>query len=201
MQWSKPEGHPVKYPHSDSQSWISLLYGCKELLHLLSWMGNPESSLWISYWRVILWSLCGPHGEASRKDRDWGNDTSCSIADQYGEIQGFFPTSALPEGFKIPRVGDPYHHLLSFCGDCRGLDSGYWNTFLYQKGKHSSGTHLSPLMLYVVLTMWLTDSPASSCTRWNIPWMKKRSQFITFVNWWQLKQTKWNIKEGTDGYR
>lgn len=39
------------------------------------------------------------------------------------------PDVALPEGFKIPKfskyngVGDPYHHLLSFCGDCRGLDS------------------------------------------------------------------------------
>lgn len=47
------------------------------------------------------------------------------------EIQEFcrHPDVALPEGFKIPKfskyngVGDPYHHLLSFCGDCRGLDS------------------------------------------------------------------------------
>jgi len=88
MQWSKPrsmEGHPFKYPHSNSQSWMSLLYGCKELLHLISWMGNPKAiRLWISYWRVILWSLCGPRGEASRKDGDWGNDISCSRADQYG---------------------------------------------------------------------------------------------------------------------
>lgn len=40
-----------------------------------------------------------------------------------------YPDVALPEGFKIPKyskynvVGDPYHHLLSFCGDCRSLDS------------------------------------------------------------------------------
>ena len=40
--------------------------------------------LWISYWRVILWSLCGSHGEASRsrEDWDWGNDTSCCRADR-----------------------------------------------------------------------------------------------------------------------
>lgn len=31
------EGHTVKYLHSDSKSWMSLLYGCKELLH------NPMS--------------------------------------------------------------------------------------------------------------------------------------------------------------
>lgn len=88
--------------------------------------------LWISYWRVILWSLCGPHGEASRKDGDWGNDISCSRADQYGRKLRFkdfcrHPDVALPEGFKRPKFskynGISYHHLLSFCGDCRGLDS------------------------------------------------------------------------------
>lgn len=88
--------------------------------------------LWISYWRVILWSLCGPHGEASWKDGDWGNDISCSRADQYGRKLRFkdfcrHPDVALPEGFKRPKFskynGISYHHLLSFCGDCRGLDS------------------------------------------------------------------------------
>ena len=62
------------------------------------------------------------------------DDTSCIRADQYGKKLRFkdfcrHPDVALPEGFKIPKfskyngVGDPYHHLLSFCGDCRGLDS------------------------------------------------------------------------------
>ena len=137
MQWSKPrsmEGHPVKYLHSDSQSWMSLLYGCKELPHLISWMGERPRKRFAyesSYWRVRLWSLCGPHG-VSQIFR--GNDTSCSRADQYGRklrFKDFFrhPDVALLEGFKIPKfskyngVDDPYSHLLSFCGDCRGLDS------------------------------------------------------------------------------
>ncbi|KAK4419458.1 hypothetical protein Salat_2358700 [Sesamum alatum] len=71
-----------------------------------------------------------------------------------------FISESLSEGFKIPKfskyngVSDPYHHLLSFCGDCRGLDShlGYFSTFelMLWKGKHSSRTHFSPLMLYIV---------------------------------------------------
>lgn len=132
-------GHPVKYPHSDSQSWMSLLYGCKELLHLISWMGNPRdlesdslmNLLLKSYTMIALWS---PWRSLSERWRLRGNDTSCSRADQYGRKLRFkdfcrHPDVALPEGFKIPKfskyngVGDPYHHLLSFCGDCRGLDS------------------------------------------------------------------------------
>jgi hypothetical protein len=89
--------------------------------------------LWIlllkSYTMIALWS---PWRSLSKIFR--GNDTSCSRADQYGRklrFKDFFrhPDVALLEGFKIPKfskyngVGDPYHHLLSFCGDCRGLDS------------------------------------------------------------------------------
>ena len=102
MQWSKPrsmEGHPFKYPHSNSQSWMSLLYGCKELLLLISWMGKERGlesdSLMNLLLKVWLWSLCGPHGEASQKDGDWGNDISCSRADQYGRKLRFKDFSRL----------------------------------------------------------------------------------------------------------
>ena len=73
------------------------------------------------------------------------------------------PDVALPEGFKIPKfskyngVGDPYHHLLSFCGYCRGLDSqSALLKHLYQKsleGEALKWNSSLPLMLYVVLTM------------------------------------------------
>lgn len=50
-----------------------------------------------------------------------------------------------------------YHHLLSFCGDCRSLDSSlaYWSTFL--RSVILRGTGLSPLML---------------CTTSNVTWVK-----------------------------
>ena len=87
--------------------------------------------LWISYWRVILWSLCGPHGEASRKYLEAMIQAAVEQTNTGVRFKDFFrhPDVALLEGFKRPKfskyngVGDPYHHLLSFCGDCRGLDS------------------------------------------------------------------------------
>lgn len=103
--------------------------------------------LWISYWRVILWSLCGSHGEASRsrKDWDWGNDTSCSRADQYGKklrFKDFFrhPDVALPEGFKIPKFSKvntmgSATHIITCCSSVGIAEAlipslGYFSTFI-----------------------------------------------------------------------
>lgn len=97
--------------------------------------------LWISYWRVILWSLCGS-ASRSRKDWDWGNDTSCSRAGKKLRFKDFFrhPDVALPEGFKIPKFSKvntmgSATHIITCCSSVGIAEAlipslGYFSTFI-----------------------------------------------------------------------
>lgn len=138
MQWSKPRSDQWRGIHSSTHipipnhGWASSTDAKNSCTLFHEWAirkrfayESPIEELY--YDRSVV-----PVEKPPRKDGDWGNDISCSRADQYGRKLRFkdfcrHPDVALPEGFKIPKFskynGKTYHHLLSFCGDCRGLDS------------------------------------------------------------------------------